>query len=218
MAVEDGFAAPEARYEQRESVELAFVAALQHLPARQRATLILREVLGFSAQEVADTLDTSVASINSAMQRARKTIDEKLPEQSQQETLRMLGDDKVREIVEAYMDAMERGDVDAVVAMLAEEDATWSMPPMRNWYRGHESIVGFLRDYPLQGDIRWGHAPTRANGQAAVGCYTWDEAQGCYVAFIIDVLTFEGERIKAVTAFIDAELFPSFGLPETLPA
>src|SRR4051812_30389062 len=218
LALEDAFAAPEARYEQRESVELAFVAALQHLPARQRAALILREVLGFSAQEVADALDTSVASINSALQRARRTIDEKLPEQSQQQTLRTLGDDKVREIVEAYMDAMQRGDVDAVVAMLAEEDATWSMPPMRNWYRGHESIIGFLRDYPLQGDIRWRHAHTHANGQAAVGCYTWDDEQGCYTAFVLDVLTFEGERIGAVTAFIEGELFPSFGLPETLPA
>src|SRR3954463_8420338 len=119
IGLADGFAAPEARYEQRESVELAFVAALQHLPATQRAVLILREVLAFSAAEVAETLETTVASVNSALQRARKTVDEKLPEQSQQETLRALGDEKLREIVAAYMDALARGDVPRVVSMLA---------------------------------------------------------------------------------------------------
>src|SRR5881227_1714855 len=111
LGLEDGFAAPEASYEMRESVELAFVAALQHLPPNQRAALILREVLGFSAKEVAEALDTTTASVNSALQRARKAADGRLPEQSQQATLRALGDDRLREIVEAYMDAWERGDV-----------------------------------------------------------------------------------------------------------
>jgi len=109
----DDFASPEASYEQRESVELAFVAALQHLPARQRAVLILRTVLGFSAREVADSLETSVASVNSTLQRARKTVDERLPERSQQATLRAVGDARLGEIVEDYMHAMQQGDVDA---------------------------------------------------------------------------------------------------------
>src|SRR3989440_8192073 len=109
VGLEDGLAAPEATYEQREAVELAFIAALQHLPPNQRAVLILREVLGFSAQEVAEALETSVASVNSALQRARKTVDERLPDSSQQANLRALGDEKVRDIVESYMAAMARG-------------------------------------------------------------------------------------------------------------
>src|SRR5688500_15511993 len=125
---------PDASYEQRESVELAFIAALQHLPANQRAVLILREVLGFSAKEVAEILDTTPASVNSAMQRARAAVDDRLPEQSQQETLRSLGDDEIRAIVERYIEAWNRGDVDAVVSMLAEE-ATFSMPPNFEWFR-----------------------------------------------------------------------------------
>ena len=111
LGVADGFAAPEARYEQREAVELAFVAALQNLPPNQRAVLILREVLGFSAKEAAETLETTVASVNSALQRARKAVDERTPEQSQQETLRSLGDDGVREVVQGYVDAWDRGDI-----------------------------------------------------------------------------------------------------------
>src|SRR5690348_3046499 len=111
----DGYAAPDARYEQRESVELAFVAALQHLPARQRAVLILRDVLGFSGAEVADTLETTPKAVYSALQRAHKAVDEQLPEQTQQQTLRSLGDQRVSEIVERFMEAWERGDVDAIV-------------------------------------------------------------------------------------------------------
>ena len=129
LGLEDGFAAPDARYEQRESVELAFIAALQLLPPNQRAALILREVLGFSAREAAEALDTTVASVNSALQRARATVDERLPDQSQQATLRSLGDDRLREIVEGYVDAWQRRDVEAVVGMLTE-DATFAMPPL----------------------------------------------------------------------------------------
>jgi RNA polymerase sigma-70 factor, ECF subfamily len=201
LGLEDGFAAPEARYEVRESVELAFVAALQHLPANQRAALILREVLGFSAQEVAQSLETTVASVNSALQRARKTIEERLPERSQQATLRSLGDDRLREVVESYMDAMQRGDVDAVVAMLAE-DAAWSMPPLAAWFHGHEALTGFLIRGPLSGDWRWRHLPARANGQAAVGSYCWHEEEKAYLPFALDVLTLDDPRISEITSFI----------------
>ena len=201
LGLGEGLAGPEARYELRESVELAFVAALQHLPANQRAVLILREVLGFSARETADSLETTVASVNSALQRARQTVDERLPEQSQQVTLRSLGDERLREVVEGYMDAMQRGDVDAVVGMLAE-DAAWSMPPLAAWFSGREALTGFLKLGPLSGDWRWRHLPARANGQAAVGSYCWYAEEQSYLPFALDVLTLDGPSIKEVTSFI----------------
>jgi RNA polymerase sigma-70 factor, ECF subfamily len=200
MGLADGLAAPEANYEMRESVELAFIAALQHLPANQRAVLIMREVLGFSAEESANLLETSTASINSALQRARASVDEKLPSQSQQATLRTLGDEQLQKLVENYMDAIQNGDVNRVVGMLAE-DAAWSMPPLATWYRG-ERIPDFLSVGPLSGDWKWKHVPTHANGQLAVGCYTWNDDDQAYMPFCVDVLTLEGDRIKEVTAFI----------------
>jgi RNA polymerase sigma-70 factor, ECF subfamily len=201
LGLEDGYAAPEARYELRESVELAFVAALQHLPANQRAVLILREVLGFSANETAESLETSVASVNSALQRARKTVDERLPEQSQQETLRTLGDDGIREVVEGYMDAMGSGDIDKMVAMLAD-DAAWSMPPLPAWFQG-ESLRGFMENGPLSGEWRWRHMPTRVNGQVAVASYAWYEPDQTHRPFALDVMTLDGKKIKAITSFIN---------------
>ena len=201
LGLEDGYAAPEARYEQREAVELAFVAALQHLPANQRAVLILREVLGFSANEVAEALDTTTASVNSAMQRARKTVDERLPEQSQQKTLRTLGDEKLRELVSSYADAWERGDVETVVEMLAE-DVSFAMPPMSSWFGGREDVEAFLRDSPMSGDWRWKALPVRSNGQPSLGFYSWDEHEGAYIPFAMNVLTFDGEKLSDITAFI----------------
>jgi RNA polymerase sigma-70 factor, ECF subfamily len=215
LGVEDGVASPAARYEQRESVELAFITALRHLPATQRAVLLLRDVLGFSAKETAEALDTTVASANGALRRARRAVDERLPEQSQQATLRQLGDDGVRQVVERYMAALDRGDLDEIVAMLAE-DATWSMPPTPERYAGLDSISDFLTAGPLH--ERWRHLPAHANGQPAVGCYLWDPERRAYVADVIDVLTLRGERIEAVTAFLDSDLFASFGLPDELPA
>ena len=177
------------------------MAALQLLPARQRAALILREVLGFSAREVADSLDTTVASVNSALQRARSTVDERLPEQSQQATLRSLGDERARAIVQDFMDAMEREDVDEVVAMLAD-DAAWSMPPLARWYGGLDSIRDFLGIGPLSGRWRWRYVATSANGQPAAAAYTWRPEEECFRPFALNVLAFEGDRISEITSFI----------------
>jgi RNA polymerase sigma-70 factor (ECF subfamily) len=210
IGVDDGYAAPEARYEQREAVELAFIAALQHLPATQRAVLILRDVLGFSAHEVAGALTTTTASVNSALQRARQTVEHRLPEASQQTTLRALGDPAVRELVNRYIDAWERGDVTALSAMLAE-DATFTMPPYAMWWRGRDVIAAFAAEAVHR------YVPTRANGQAANAAYRWNPETGQYHAEALEVLTLHGTQVKEMTAFITPQLFPHFCLPETLP-
>jgi RNA polymerase sigma-70 factor (ECF subfamily) len=201
-AVADGLAAPDARYELRESVELAFVAALQQLPGTQRAVLILRDVLGFSARETAEALETSVPSANSALQRARASIEQRAPERSQQATLRALGDAAVRRLVTRYMGAWERGDVDAVVAMLAEE-ATFAMPPLASWYRGRGDIATWLAASPMSGRFRWRMLETVASGQPAVAYYHWDDGEAAYLPFALNVLTLAPNgAITDVTAFI----------------
>ncbi len=212
--LEAGRAAPEARYERRESVELAFVAALQHLPPTQRAALLLRDVLGLSAAEAAATLHTTTTAVNSALQHARRRLEQRLPERSQQATLRSLGDRKLRDLVTRYADALEEGDVAAMVALLTE-DATWSMPPSARCYRGREEIVAFLVAEPFALD--WRRLPTRANGQPALGWYRRDEQRGAHVAEVLEVLTLRGARISAVTAFIDRAAFARFALPDELP-
>jgi RNA polymerase sigma-70 factor (ECF subfamily) len=214
LGLDDGYAAPDARYEQREAIELAFVAALQHLSATQRAVLVLREVLGFSAREVSESLDTTVAAVNSALQRARKAVEERLPEQSQQATLRSLDDERARTLVEAYVDAWARGDVRALASMLAE-DATFSMPPWSAWWRGRETIAGFAKDaHEFCAESR--AVPTRANGQLAVAYYHLDSETGRYKAAALDILTLEGSLIKEITAFILPDVFSRFGLPAEL--
>ena len=215
IGLADGYAGPDARYEQREAVELAFVASLQHLPATQRAVLILRDVLGFSAREVAETLETSVASVNSAMQRARRAVEQRLPERSQQETLRTLGDEQMRKLVEDYLEAWTRADVDALKALLAE-DAVFSMPPWPTWWRGAETIAGFSRTaVNLCPDTRT--LSVRANGQLAVAAYGLDPDTERYTPTAIDVYTLQDGRIKEITAFVMPELFVHFGLPPELP-
>jgi RNA polymerase sigma-70 factor (ECF subfamily) len=214
LALRDGYAGPEARYEQREAVELAFIAALQHLPATQRAVLLLREVLGFSAREVSESLETTVASVNSALQRARRNVDERLPEQSQQKTLRSLGDARVRELVEAYVDAWARGDVEALRALLAE-DAVFSMPPWASWWRGRETIAQFAKE-AVEYCAEAHAVPVRANGQTAIAYYGLDDETGAWKASALDVITFEGALITEITAFVRPELFPRFGLPAEL--
>jgi RNA polymerase sigma-70 factor, ECF subfamily len=215
LGLEDGLAGPEARYEQRESVELAFIAALQHLPARQRAVLVLRDVLGFSAREVAEALETTPTAVDSALQRAHKAVDERLPERSQQAVLGSLDDARLREIVEGFVDAWERADVDAVVAMLAS-DGAFTMPPLPTWYRGRETVAAFLKAEVLRSDKRWRIVPARANGQLAFGNYRWDDERETFAPRSLSVLTLDGELIADFTTFLDSELIPRFGLPDEI--
>jgi RNA polymerase sigma-70 factor, ECF subfamily len=216
--LEKGFALPEARYEARESVELAFVAALQHLPPLQRAVLILRDVLGFSGGEVANAVGSTPAAVYTALQRAHRTVAERLPERSQQATLRSLGDERLTLLVDRYVGAWESGKVETILAMLTE-DASFSMPPMRTWYRGREAIGVFLAGWPLAANRRWRLLPARVNGQLAFGTYVRTDARRSYRADALDVLTLDtGGRIEAVTAFVDPGIFRGFGLPDEIEA
>jgi RNA polymerase sigma-70 factor (ECF subfamily) len=207
--------APEARYERRESIELAFVAALQHLPARQRAVLILRDVLGFSSREVAATLDASPVAVDSALQRARTSAEQRLPAQSQQATLRALGDERLSELVGAYVSAWESGDVAAVVAMLAH-DARIAMPPIPSWYRGRDAVGRFLSERALAGERPRRLLRVRANGVPAFGQYTWSDQHQRLLAHGIMVLAFEGDRVAEIAAFLTPGALGRFGLPEEL--
>lgn len=215
VELEDGLASPAARYEQRESVELAFIAALQHIPARQRAVLILRDVLGFSAKEVGQTLDMTPAAVDTALQRAHKSADERLPAQSQQATLQALGDERLRELVGGFVDAWERADVDSVVGMLAH-DAAIAMPPQPTWYRGRDAVERFLRAVALAPGIRWRLLPVSANGQLAFGEYRWNETTRRFVGRAVMVLTIADGLIADITAFSSPQLLARFGLPEQL--
>ncbi|PXY30896.1 sigma-70 family RNA polymerase sigma factor [Prauserella muralis] len=206
---------PDARYEQREAVELAFVAACQHLPGNQRASLLLFDVLGFTVAEIAAIMDTTTASVNSALQRARQGIADRVPARSQQQALRTLPDTRLREIVRGYASALERGDADALVALLTE-DVTWSMPPMPHWYGGIEAVTDFAVQVPLTSCGSWRHLPTSANGQPAVACYLWNDAAGAHAAWSINVFTVRGERIAGITSFVDPGWFPLFALPAAL--
>jgi RNA polymerase sigma-70 factor, ECF subfamily len=201
IGLQSGRAAPEASYEQREGVELAFIAALQHLPASQRAVLILREVMGFSAQEVATMTGTTVASVNSALQRARAAVRDRVPERSQQATLRTLGDHGLRELVDRYVRAWERCDVDAFTELLVE-DATFAMPPLATWYTPRETIAAWARESSMSGAWRWRTVLTRANAQPALAFYAWDDPAGAYLPFALNVLSLRGGLVSDVTAFI----------------
>jgi RNA polymerase sigma-70 factor, ECF subfamily len=225
LGIEQGFAAPEARYEQHEAIELAFIVALQHLPGTQRAALILRDVLGFSSREVAEALDTTVPSVNGALRRARQAVEDRLPERSQQATLRALGDGGIREVVQRYIDAWERGDVDRILALLTK-DAKYAMPPLPVWYRGHDAISIYLRRSALT--VRWRVLPVRANGQLAFASYGWEAEKKAYTPVSLDVLTLGGAEATEVTAFVTPytrgpareqyaiEVFGRFALPDRL--
>jgi RNA polymerase sigma-70 factor, ECF subfamily len=234
-----GKASPEAQYEQRESVELAFVAVAQHLGPNQRAVLMLRDVLGFSAQETADMLGTSVASANSALQRARATVADRSPARSQQTTLRSLGQATLESLIERWIGAWERNDVQAFAALLAE-DVSFAMPPLATWYRGRADVVEWARRYSINGEWRWKALPTRANAQPTLAFYCWDDTAAAYLPFALNVLTLNDQGlVRDVTAFIVrapqaenpqdhsrypdqpvreqlSELYAQFGLPDRL--
>jgi RNA polymerase sigma-70 factor (ECF subfamily) len=217
LGIEDGLAGPEARYERRESVELAFIAALQHpagAPARRAHPARRARVLGARGRRDARH---DAARRRSALQRAHKAADERLPERSQQAMLGSLDDQGVRAIVEGFVDAWERADVDAVVAMLAS-DAAVTMPPIPTWDRGREAVTTFLETVVLTGDKRWRVVPVRANGQLAFGRYIWDEDRRTFAAHSISVLTLEGWLIAEFTTFLDPELLPRFGLAMDFPS
>ncbi len=201
IGVVAGRSSPDAIYERREGVELAFVAALQLLNANQRAVLILREVLGFSAQEVAAILQTTVASVNSALQRARIAVADRVPSRTQQATLGSLGDRRLRELVERYIEAWERCDAAAFASLLAH-DASFAMPPLTTWYTSRETITMWAREYSLSGAWQWRAVLTHANAQPALAFYAWDGPAGVYLPFALNVLSLRGALISDVTAFI----------------
>ena len=186
----------------RESTRLAFVAALQHLPARQRAVLILRDVLAWRAAEVAELLDTTVPAVNSLLQRARAQLDEVAPTP---EDVTEPDADK-HELLERYVAAFERKDVAGIVALLAE-DAVWEMPPYPTWFRGPEQVARHLAGQCPGGPGDFRFVRTEANGQAALGMYLYGEP------FCLQVLTTRGSSFSHVVSFFDLRLFEAFGLP-----
>lgn len=212
-ASEPGDVDPAARYLRRESVELAFVAALQHLPGTQRAVLILREVLEFSAAEVARLLDTTPASVNSALQRARTTVDQRLSRTTQQAELAALGADGRRELVDAFVAAWERADVAAILELLAE-DARFTMPPLPAWFRGREDVGRFLAERMFA--TPWRLLPIRANGQLAFACYQGGPDDRFRLG-AINLLCLRAGQIVEIAGFLDPDVHRHFGLPAELP-
>jgi RNA polymerase sigma-70 factor (ECF subfamily) len=211
-AGEPGGADPAASYLRRESVELAFVAALQHLPGTQRAVLILREVLGFSASDVARLLDTTPASVNSALQRARKAVDERTPATAQQVELDTLGAEGQRELVDSFVAAWERADVTAIAELLAE-DARFTMPPLPAWFLGREDVVRFFSERVFA--TPWRLLRIRANGQLAFACYQGDPGGEGFRLGAINVLSLRAGRVAEISGFLDPAVHRRFGLPQT---
>jgi RNA polymerase sigma-70 factor (TIGR02960 family) len=212
--IADAAAGPEARYETRESVGLAFVAALQHLPPRQRAALVLRDALGFDTTETATMLDTSEGSVKGALQRARATLDERHP-QGGPERAPLPDSAHERELVGHFAAAVERGDTECIVSLLTD-DAWLTMPPEPYEYQGAEAIARFLEDRATRRGAHFRLMPTRANGQPAFGCYLPDPHASIARAYGMMVLAFTEDRVSAITWFGERSLFSRFGLPRTI--
>ena len=207
---------PEARYAQAEAISLAFVTALQVLPARQRAVLILREVLGYHADEVADMLDATVDSVNSALKRARATLQSRLPPPGEREPAPVPDSPAEQELVARFVRAYDSGHIDELVAILTA-DARLSMPPIPLEYHGRDAVARFFARVAMRHGRRYDLVPTRANGQLAFGVYVRAPSGGIRRGTGLDVLTLTGDRISAITHF-DSSVLSSFGLPRSLPA
>jgi RNA polymerase sigma-70 factor (ECF subfamily) len=206
---------PAARYEEREAIGLAFAAALQRLPPRQRAVLVLRDVLAFRATEVAEILGVTQVSVNRTLHRARQALDRAVPPGAR-EVAPLPGSREERELVARFTGAFEAGDVPAVIALLSD-DALLTMPPEPLEYQGPLAIGQFLSTVPAGGALdRFRLVPTRANGQPALACYLRDSAAPIARAYGLMVLTLGGNQITAITGFPDTSVFRSFGLPRTL--
>jgi RNA polymerase sigma-70 factor (ECF subfamily) len=211
----DAAPGPDARYETRETIELAFIAALQALPPRQRAALVLRDVLGFHTAEVADMLDSTEDSVKGALKRARATLERGLaaPDRDKAPLPDSAGE---RELVQRFTDAWEADDVDGIVALLTD-DAWLTMPPSTLEYQGTDAIRSFLRELPTwRSGQHFRFVATHANTQPAFGVYRTDPHTPIAHANGLMVLTLEGDRISAVTHFLDASVMSRFGLPRTL--
>jgi RNA polymerase sigma-70 factor (TIGR02960 family) len=214
--IEDPSPGPDARYEMREATELAFVAALQHMPARQRAALVLRDVLGFGTAEVADMLDTSEIAVKGLLQRARSTLEHRRPA-ADRERSPLPNSPRERNLVGRFADAIESGDVDAMVALLTD-DAVIRMPPTPLEYQGRVAIAGFIRNrIGRRGGRPLRLVPTRANGQPAFGCYLPVPPAAIARPYGLMVLTLEWDAIAVITWFADPDVFRHFGLPRTQP-
>jgi RNA polymerase sigma-70 factor (TIGR02960 family) len=202
---------PESRYESQETIALAFVTAVQHLPARQRAVLVLRDVLGFRAAEVAEMLGASEASVNSALQRARSTMERSVPGPDR-ERAPLPRSAREREVAARFATAFTGGDVDGIVGLLTD-DAWCTMPPVTLEYQGLKAIAAFFRSIPgFQGAQRYQLVPTRANGQAAFAVYAPGQDAAQFSARGLIVLTLEGDRISALARFADNAVLGWFGL------
>jgi RNA polymerase sigma-70 factor (TIGR02960 family) len=205
---------PETRYERTEAISLAFITALQLLPPRQRAVLVLRDVLGYRAAEVAEMLESSEASVNSLLRRARAAFESRLPATGRERA--PLPSSKLeRDTVGRFAETVENGDVDGMVALLTD-DAWLTMPPLPHAYQGPTAIGAFLRDREARRGAQLRLVPTRANTQPAFGCYLWVPETGVARAYSLFVLTLEGDHISAITWFGDSGVFPRFGLPRML--
>ena len=205
---------PSARYLRRESVELAFVAALQHLPATQRAVLILREVLEFSATEVAAILETTTAAVNSALQRARKLVEERVPAPSQQDELAAMGAGGRRDLVQAFVTAWERADVRGLLDLLAE-DARFTMPPLPAWFEGREAVGRFFAERVFA--TPWRLVPLRANGQPGFACYIRAAGDDRFRLGAVNLLGLRAGKIVHIAGFLDPAVHRHFGAPAELP-